>query len=134
MKIRPKCSNDGTAALMFSCSGAADVAEIGDRAVRLIHKGGEAKMFCLAGIAGKVELIETNTRGGGRLLVVDGCDSDCAKRTMEFGGFAQFIHFRVSDLGLEKGKSPVSDENIEMVAAKLREALGNNRGAAELHA
>ncbi len=73
--------------LMFSCSGAADIAEIGDRAVRVLHKAGEAKMFCLAGIAGKVELIEVNTRGADRMLVVDGCDSDCAKKTMEFGGF-----------------------------------------------
>ncbi len=81
-------------------------------------------MFCLAGIAGKVELIEGNTRGADRLLVVDGCDLDCARKTMEMGGFADFIHFRVSDLGLEKGKTPVTGERIEMVAAKLRELLG----------
>lgn len=134
MNIRPKCSCSGTTDLMFSCSGAADLAEIGDRAVRLLHKGGEAKMFCLAGIAGRVELIEVNTRGADRLLVVDGCDSDCAKKTMEFGGFSQFIHFRVSDLGLEKGKTPVTEERIELVAAKLREALGDNREVAEVQA
>ncbi len=68
------------------------------------------------------------------MLVVDGCDSDCAKKTMEFGGFSQFIHFRVSDLGLEKGKTPVTDERIELVAAKLREALGDNRQMAEVQA
>jgi uncharacterized metal-binding protein len=43
---------------------------------------------------------------------------------MELGGFAGFIHFRVSDLGMEKGKTPVTDERIGMVAAKLRELLG----------
>lgn len=122
--MRPKCSSSGFTDLMFSCSGAADTAEIGDRAVRVLHKAGEAKMFCLAGIAGKVELIEGNTRGADRLLVVDGCDSDCAKKTMEIGGFTGFIHLRVSDLGLEKGKTPVTEERIEMVAAKLRELLG----------
>lgn len=63
MNIQPKCSCSGVTDLMFSCSGAADTAEIGDRAVRALHKAGEAKMFCLAGIAGKVELIEVNTRG-----------------------------------------------------------------------
>ncbi len=88
-------------------------------------------MFCLAGIAGKVELIEGNTRGANRLLVVDGCDLDCARKTMEMGGFADFIHFRVSDLGLEKGKTPVTGERIEMVAAKLRELLGIESGTGE---
>ncbi len=116
---------------MFSCSGAADLAEIGDRAVRALHKAGDARMFCLAGIAGKVELIEVNTRGADRLLVVDGCDSDCAKKTMQIGGLTDFIHIRVSDLGLEKGKTPVTDDRIEMVAGKLRELLGRQPAVGE---
>ena len=131
MNIQPKCSCSGNTDLMFSCSGAADIAEIGDRAVRTLHKAGDAKMFCLAGIAGKVELIEVNTRGADRILVVDGCDSDCAKKTMEFGGFTDFIHVRVSDLGMEKGKTPVTDERIAIVAAKLRDLLGRQLEVAE---
>src|SRR5665647_2938113 len=130
MNIQPK-SNLGNTDLMLCCSGAADTAEIGDRAVRSLHKAGDAKMFCLAGIAGKVELIEVNTRGADRILVVDGCDSDCAKKTMEFGGFTGFIHLRVSDLGMEKGKTPVTDERIALVAAKLRELLGRQLEVAE---
>jgi uncharacterized metal-binding protein len=131
MNIQPKCSCSGNTDLMFSCSGAADIAEIGDRAVRTLHKAGDAKMFCLAGIAGRVELIEVNTRGADRILVVDGCDSDCAKKTMEFGGFTDFIHLRVSDLGMEKGKTPVTDERIAIVAAKLRDLLGRQLEVAE---
>jgi len=131
MVTRPKCSCSGSTDLMFSCSGAADLAEIGDRAVRSLHKAGDAKMFCLAGISGKVELIEVNTRGADRILVLDGCDSDCAKKTMEFGGFSDFLHLRVSDLGMEKGKTPVTDERIDLVAAKLRELLGRQPAAAE---
>ena len=116
---------------MFSCSGAADVAEIGDRAVRRLHQAGEAKMFCLAGISGKVELIEVSARGASRRLVLDGCDSDCARKTMEFAGFSDFTHLRVSDLGMEKGKTPVTEERIELVAAKLRELLGRSLEVAE---
>lgn len=131
MNIRPKCSCSGNTDLMFSCSGAADTAGIGDLAVRALHKAGDAKMFCLAGISAKVELIEVNTHRADRILVVDGCDSDCAKKTMEFGGFTGFIHLRVSDLGMEKGKTPVTGERIDMVAAKLRELLGRQPQVAE---
>jgi uncharacterized metal-binding protein len=106
---------------MFSCSGAADTAGIGDLAVRALHKAGDAKMFCLAGISAKVELIEVNTHRADRILVVDGCDSDCTG----------FIHLRVSDLGMEKGKTPVTGERIDMVAAKLRELLGRQPQVAE---
>jgi uncharacterized metal-binding protein len=108
---------------MFSCSGAADVAEIGDRAVRTLHKAGEAKMFCPAGIAGTVEKIEADARGADRLLVVDGCDSDCAKKTMEIAGFADFVHVRVTDLGMEKGKTPPTEERIAAAAISLRQLL-----------
>lgn len=131
MNIRPKRACSGNTDLMFSCSGAADLAEIGDRAVRSLHKAGDAKMFCLAGISGKVELIEVNTRGADRILVVDGCDSDCAEKTMELGGYTEFMHLRVSDLGMEKGKTPVTDDRIAMVAAKLRELLGSSTEVAE---
>jgi len=123
MNVQPR-SNLRNTDLMFCCSGAADTAEIGDRAVRVLHKAGDARMFCLAGIAGKVELIDVNSREADRLLVVDGCDSDCAKKTMELGGFTGFIHLRVSDLGMEKGKTPVTEERIGTVAVKLRELLG----------
>lgn len=50
---------------------------------------------------------------------------------MEMGGFADFIHLRVSDLGLEKGKRPVTDDRIDLVAAKLRELLGCQPAPAE---
>jgi len=123
VKIQPKCSCDGAPDLMFACSGAADTAEIGDRAVRMLHKAGEAKMYCLAGIAGDVEIIVVNSRAANRMLVVDGCESDCARKTMERNGFNDFVHFRVTDLGWEKGKTPVADERIAEVADRLRAIL-----------
>lgn len=116
---------------MFCCSGAADTAEIGDRAVRTLHKAGDAKMFCLAGIAGDVELIVVNSKAANRSLVVDGCDSDCAKKTMQKNGFTDFIHFRVTDVGWEKGKTPVSGERIAQVAGRLRELLKEAQSCVE---
>lgn len=123
MNIRPKCGCNGALNLMFCCSGAADTAEIGDRAVRAIHKEGEARMYCLAGIPAEVELILKNTQAANRILVIDGCDTDCARRTMEAGGFSGFLHLRVTDLGMEKGKTPVTEERIGQVASKARGML-----------
>lgn len=131
MKITPKCGCNGSPDLMFCCSGAADTAEIADLAVRTLHKAKEAKMFCLAGIAGDVELIVVNSRAAGNLLVVDGCDSDCAKRTMEKNGFTEFTHYRVTDLGWEKGKTPVTPERIAEAAAALRQLLSRPAPRAE---
>jgi uncharacterized metal-binding protein len=116
---------------MFCCSGAADTAEIADRAVRTLHKAKEAKMFCLAGIAGGVELIVMNTQAADRLLVVDGCDSDCTRKTMEKSGFTDFSHFRVTDLGWEKGKTPVAEERIGEAAGRLRQLIAATPASAK---
>jgi len=123
MKIKPKCGCGGAPDLMFCCSGAADTAEIAERAVRELHKANAAKMFCLAGIAGDVELIVVNSQAANRMLVVDGCDSDCAKKTMQKHGFNDFVHFRVTDMGWEKGKTPVTTDRVAEAAARFRTLL-----------
>jgi uncharacterized metal-binding protein len=120
MNIRPKCGCNRAADLMFCCSGVADTAEIGDRAVRQLHKEGVARMYCLAGIPAQADLIVNNTKAANRILVVDGCDTDCARLTMEAGGFRGFLHLRVTDLGMEKTKSPVTEERIRQVADRAR--------------
>ena len=118
-----KCSCNSGPALLFCCSGAADTAEIGDRAVRQLHKAGEAKMYCLAGIAGEAETIVNNTRAASRIVAVDGCDIDCARKTLEKAGFHGFFHLRTTDLGLEKGNSPVTEEAVGAVADRIRLTL-----------
>lgn len=131
MKITPKCGCNGGPDLMFCCSGAADTAEIADLAVRELHKAKEARMFCLAGIAGEVELILVNSQAANRMLVVDGCDSDCARKTMQKHGFNDFVHFRVTDIGWEKGKTPVTSERVAEAASKIRTLLQEAPSRAE---
>ncbi len=131
MNIRPKCGCGGGTDLMFCCSGVADTAEIADRAVRLLHKEGTARMYCLAGIPANAELIVKGAREADRILVVDSCDTDCARLTMESGGFTGFLHLRVTGLGMEKSKSPVTEERIERVAQRAREMLAVAQGVSQ---
>jgi len=109
--------------LIFACSGAADVGEISDRAARKMSKDGPGKMFCLVGIGGKVEPIMQKTSSASKILAIDGCGLDCVKNCLEQAGFTEFRHMRVTDIGMEKGKSPVTNENINKVAAKGKEIM-----------
>ena len=103
--------------LIFACSGAADVGEISDRAARKMSKDGIGAMFCLAGIGGQVEPIMQKTKSASKILAIDGCNLDCVKKCLELGGFTEFAHLRITDLGMEKGNSPATDENIAKVVA-----------------
>jgi uncharacterized metal-binding protein len=104
--------------LIFACSGAADVGEISDRAAREMSKAGIGAMFCLAGIGGRVEPILQKTRSASKILAMDGCNLDCVKKSLESAGFTKFEHLRITDLGMEKGNSPATNENIDKVVQK----------------
>lgn len=119
------CTCKGGVTLIFPCSGAADVGEISDRVARSMTAQGHGKMFCLAGIGGNISGMIASARGADRVLVIDGCGLDCAKKTMEERGIENFFHFRVTDLGMEKSKSPATRERIESVAQKGKELLFN---------
>ena len=108
--------------LIFACSGAADVGEVSDLAARKLASGGTGKMFCLAGIGGRVSGIMETTRVATAILAIDGCPLDCARKTLEQAGFAKFEHLRLSDLGMEKGKTAVTGEAVTQVVN-----LGKNR-------
>ncbi len=100
----------GTTTLIFPCSGASDVGELGHQAARRLTREGVGKMYCLAGIGGQVDEILVNTRGATRLLAIDGCEKDCAAKCLSEAGFTNVARVRVTDLGFVKGASPVVPE------------------------
>ena len=108
--------------LIFACSGAADVGKVSDLAARELTAAGAGKMFCLAGIGGRVSGIMATTQAAQAILAMDGCPLDCAKKTLENAGFSKFEHIRLSDLGMEKGKTAVNDEAVAKVVR-----LGHSR-------
>lgn len=109
--------------LIFSCSGAADVGELADRAARSLSREGLGKMFCLAGIGGRVSGILKTTETARSILAIDGCSLDCAKKSLEEAGFSTFHHLRLADLGYKKGETVVTEENITKVMKKAERYL-----------
>jgi len=115
------CSNRPK--LIFACSGAADVGEIADKAARQLSKECVGKMFCTAGIGGRISGIMKTTESADRILAIDGCPSSCVKNSLEQAGFNKFAHLQLAELGLEKGSSQVTEKNINYVVAKGKEML-----------
>ncbi len=80
-------------------------------------------MYCLAGIGGRVEGIMANTKAAARVLVIDGCKEECARKTMELAGFIDFQHLKLADMGFKKGATRVTAARIRQVADKGSELL-----------
>jgi uncharacterized metal-binding protein len=119
------CARCAAPKLVFSCSGAADVGHISDLAARRLTADGAGKMFCLAGVGGRVSGILATTQSAQSILAIDGCQLDCARKTLEEAGFTEFAHMRLSDMGMEKGKSPANDEAVAKVVSRAKARLAS---------
>ena len=123
MSDADKCACSAAPKLVFACSGAADVGAIADRAARKLTTDGVGKMFCLAGVGGRVSGIMETTKAAAKIVAIDGCPLDCAKSCLQQAGFTQFEHVQLADMGLEKGKTPVTEESIGKVVDRAKAAL-----------
>ncbi len=122
-KAQDCCACSAAPKLVFACSGSADVGAISDQAARKITREGKGKMFCTAGIGGRVPEIMETTKSAAKIVAIDGCPLNCVKKSLENAGFANFAHLQLADLGMAKGKTPVTEENIAAVAEKCAKLL-----------
>ena len=118
-------SPGSAATLIFPCSGATDVGEVADRAGRQLAPQGVGKMASPAGIGGKVERFVAAAKAASHVLVIDGCEVDCARKTLEEVGLKDFKHIRVTDLDMEEGRARVTDVHVNKVVERAKKELGS---------
>jgi len=112
--------------LVYACSGAANVAEVSDRAARELMSAGCGAMFCLAGLGADVPGMVQTARDADVNLLIDGCPMECAKKTFDRHGLANYRHIKVTDLGIEKAKGVRGTaEQVNVVVAKAKETLAD---------
>ncbi|MBF0363381.1 MAG: putative zinc-binding protein [Oligoflexia bacterium] len=117
------CSCDSEITVIFPCSGSADVGELSDRLARKLTKKGRGQMSCLAGIGGNVSGMVQAAKSADKILVIDGCPVNCAKKTLEQKKIKKLTHFVVTDNGFTKGKSKVSAGSINTLLKRCLEVL-----------
>lgn len=116
------CCKEGPK-LIFSCSGAADVGELADKSSREMSRSCIGSMYCLAGIGGNISGIIKSTEAANKILAIDGCPVNCARKTLEEKGFKDFNHLMLKDLGFIKGQTDVNEKNINKVITASKELL-----------
>ena len=114
-----ECCTDGTK-LIYSCSGASNVGEIADRAARKLRDEGFGKMTCLASIGAHLSGFVESAKGADENITIDGCPVACAKKNLEHVGVKP-KSFILTEMGLVKGKTPVSGEVVNEIYKKILE-------------
>jgi uncharacterized metal-binding protein len=109
--------------LIFVCAGAADVGEITDRAARQLTREGKASLSCLASVAARDADIMFNVDLAAQVLLIDGCPKACAQKAFALAGLKNTRHLELSQLGLLKGNSASTAENIQTVVNRASQML-----------
>ncbi|OGF99603.1 MAG: hypothetical protein A3F83_13650 [Candidatus Glassbacteria bacterium RIFCSPLOWO2_12_FULL_58_11] len=126
MRIRQGCGCGSLAYnVVFSCSGAADLGALADRAARKLSRDKAALMMCSAAIGASIEDILNKARNAKKMLVIDGCGTECARKILERAGFSGLCCLQLESLGLEKGKTVVDEALVEKVTARAADLLNN---------
>lgn len=109
--------------IVYACSGCSDAGELADRIARQLSREGGGEMSCLAGIGGRVKPLLNKGEQAQRILVIDGCPLNCARKTLELAGLNTFAHLQLHEIGLRKGNCPPNDERIAAGVAAARRIL-----------
>lgn len=108
--------------IVLACSGASNTGAYSDKVGRKLMKDGNAKMLCLARFAVDDKFVEQTKKeitNYQEILVVDGCPINCAETIIEKLELKNYKHINITDFGIEKGKTPVTEEKIFEIADKI---------------
>ncbi|WP_066633246.1 putative zinc-binding protein [Desulfolucanica intricata] len=119
------CSCDASEIIILPCSGASNVGQIANQAGVELTKAVVGKMFCLAGIGGHVESFVESAKGAKRIVAIDGCPVQCAKKTLEHAGVTITDYVVVTEEGIKKDHNfNLAAEDINKICARIRASLG----------
>jgi len=93
--------------VIYTCNGAFSTTGLlaGMAAHEAVKKVGlkKAAVGCLAGLALELPLVQKKTNAAQRIVTVDGCPMECARKTVEKAGYEVSTAISlVRDLGIEK--------------------------------
>ncbi|NMC19440.1 MAG: zinc-binding protein [Thermogutta sp.] len=118
------CCSEVSKPIVLTCSGASNLGRLADLAARKMTADGIARMSCLAGVAGGVDMMRQAVAAAPAVLVLDGCDYECGRKVMEKAGFPNFHQVRLDRMGMKRGETPVTGENVHRVVGEAARLLG----------
>jgi len=116
------CGGDRETNLVYACSGAANTGLLADQVMRRLSKDGAGDSTCLAAVGAELSGFIESARSATRNIVLDGCPVACGKRIFEARGLS-FEHFVMTNFGVEKGKTAITEDLIETIASRVAASI-----------
>jgi uncharacterized metal-binding protein len=111
--------------LLLACSGGSRAAELTELVARKLANGGLVYMSCPAAVSARIDTFMQKLASDEKVVVLDGCGTDCVAATLRNSGFDGFMHIRLSDIGIAKEDARPDPDMVqdfyEHVKARLQD-------------
>lgn len=104
---------------VVACSGASNTGAYTDLTARKLMKKGEASMLCLTRFSIDEKFADTLKAKNENITVLDGCDINCGEKILRKAGIQNLKHIIITDFGIEKGKTQVTDEKVNEIIESI---------------
>jgi uncharacterized metal-binding protein len=118
-------------ALVYSCSGCSNVAQLANTLAVRLDRAGLAEMSCIAGVGGNVPALVKKASAGRPILAIDGCHLHCAKACLAQHGVTANVHVVLSEYGLKKRyREDVAGEETDRLFGEMIQLITSERMSA----
>lgn len=126
-KLLPICGKEAEKLyIILVCGGAANVGLIGYMAAVELTKEGKARMCCITPVGAKIPYYVDIMKRAKKLVVVNGCQNQCARKVVEQVGIDIDYNLVVSDLIRKIPTFDIGREDIDIVKEKIEKMLNSD--------
>ncbi len=123
------CCGSGAEKLVFTCAGAAYSGQAANRAGVQLMEQGAGQLFCIAAVAAGIEQKVERARSAALRVAIDGCEDQCARKTLEKAGLSADVHVVLTELGIEKKPAqPNLINDSRKVVERVRTLMAERAG------
>ncbi len=117
--------------MLLSCSGGSNVGQLANQAAVELTQEGYGKMFCLAGIGGRLSGFMQSAKDVPTMVSIDGCQVGCAKAILKQAEVPVKHYLVLTDEGIEKNKNFNLDRTeVERIKAAVKRVVSEKTAAA----
>jgi uncharacterized metal-binding protein len=121
------CCACGSTTLIFACSGSSSVGQLTNSLALRLAREGHGTMSCLAGVGARLSGFVVPAKDCDRLVVLDGCEHRCARKTLEQVQATPHVHVTFTEQGFVKQHGVLAEEaELDRAHALVTARLGED--------
>ena len=118
------CCEGGDEIMILACSGGSNVGQLTNQAAVELTQEGFGKMFCLAGIGGRLSGFVQSAKDVPFMVAIDGCQVGCAKAILNQAQMPLKHYLVLTEEGIEKNKNlHLERSDIDRVKAAVKRVV-----------